>query len=508
MSRPVRFRIAPSPTGDPHVGTAYMALFNLAFARHSGPDGRFVLRIEDTDRNRYNPDSERQINESLDWLGRKPHEGPGIGGDFGPYRQSERVEAGLYRPYIDQLVDKGAAYRCFCTSERLAEMRAFQQKAGGASGYDRKCRGLDPADAKKRADAGEECVVRLAMPLDGETAFDDLIRGRIAQPNKEMDDQVLMKSDGYPTYHLANVVDDHLMEITHVIRAEEWVASTPKHVVMYEAFGWEQPRFVHMPLLRNDDRSKISKRKNPVSLLHFRNAGYLPEALVNYLGQMGYSMKDASGTNIREKYTFDEMVAEFDWSRVSTGAPVFDPVKLNALNGDYIRELPPAVYIRRAADHVAYRLGPVANLMQERSAQLGDFVEQAAFLLLHAVDPSPVELKPKKKTATEAIAALKPLVADLGALVEWTPAALEALIEKEHFEKRLSPEGWKKGDLYMLLRVAVSGKKASPPLFDSIAAVGSFFTRQRLEEAMRRLEPLARAEKDEKKDDKKAAPPA
>ena len=269
-----RTRIAPSPTGDPHVGTAYVALFNFALARRHG--GQFILRIEDTDRQRSHPASERMIFEALRWLGLHWDEGPDVGGPYGPYRQSERSL--IYRQHAAELVSKGAAYPCFCTPERLAALRE-EQKARKAAvmGYDGLCRRLDPAEAARRRENGEPHVVRLAMPEEPSMVVTDLLRGDVRFERPQMDDQVLLKSDGFPTYHLANVVDDHLMRITHVIRAEEWLSSLPKHVQLYRSFGWEMPVFCHLPLLRNADKSKISKRKNPVSLNHYRRAGYLPK---------------------------------------------------------------------------------------------------------------------------------------------------------------------------------------------------------------------------------------
>jgi glutamyl-tRNA synthetase len=305
--RPVRVRIAPSPTGDPHVGTAYIGLFNRVFSRKHG--GKFVLRIEDTDRARSSRESEQAIFDSLRWCGLEWDEGPDVGGAYGPYRQSERSE--IYRKHADELLAKGEAYHCFATADELAEMRATAREQGRQTSYDRRYRALDPDETKRRLDAGESHVVRLKMPLDGVTVVSDGLRGDIDFENTQIDDQVLLKSDGMPTYHLANVVDDHLMEITHVIRAEEWISSTPKHVQLYKAFGWEPPTFIHMPLLRNPDKSKLSKRKNPTSIMYYERMGFLPEALLNYLGMMAFSMPDG-----REKFSLDEMVEAFDFDRV------------------------------------------------------------------------------------------------------------------------------------------------------------------------------------------------
>ncbi|HWN66652.1 MAG TPA: glutamate--tRNA ligase, partial [Haliangium sp.] len=318
-SRPVRVRIAPSPTGDPHVGTAYIALFNYVFARKHG--GAFILRIEDTDRTRSRADSEAAIFRALRWVGLSWDEGPDVGGPHGPYRQSER--SAIYREHTDLLIQRGRAYRCFCTAERLAEMRdRLKEQKASTTGYDRHCRGIDAAESERRAAGGEPYTVRLAVPVEGTTRFHDQLRGDVEIPNEQVDDQILLKSDGFPTYHLANVVDDHLMEITHVIRAEEWISSTPKHVQLYEAFGWQPPVWIHMPLLRNSDKSKISKRKNPVSIDYYKDAGILPRALLNFLAIMGWSFGGD-----REKFGLDEMIEVFSWDRVSLGGPVFDPDK-------------------------------------------------------------------------------------------------------------------------------------------------------------------------------------
>ncbi|MBI4615872.1 MAG: glutamate--tRNA ligase, partial [Planctomycetes bacterium] len=345
MARPVRVRIAPSPTGEPHVGTAYIALFNRAFARSHG--GQFLLRIEDTDRTRSTKESELAILESLRWLGLSWDEGPDAGGPCGPYRQSERTEH--YQRAAEELLEKGAAYRCFCTAERLEKMRKEQEATKARPGYDRLCRRLDPAEAHRRVAAGEPCVVRLAVPPEGATEFADGIRGenvRIA--HEEIDDQVLLKSDGFPTYHLANVVDDHLMGISHVIRAEEWIPSTPKHVLLYRAFGWEPPVFAHMPLLRNPDRSKISKRKNPTSLTWYRAAGFLPEALLNFLALLG-----GAAEGDEEVFDVSKLDSGFELSRIKTSAPVFDLKKLEWMNGQHLARIALDVVLPRVTKAIA-----------------------------------------------------------------------------------------------------------------------------------------------------------
>ena len=325
----VRTRIAPSPTGDPHVGTAYVALFNMAFAHSQG--GEFLLRIEDTDQQRSTPESEKAILDALRWLGLCWDEGPDVGGAKGPYRQSERSD--IYRKYADQLIADGHAFRCFCTPERLDQLRAEQLANKQPLGYDGRCANLSQAEIDRRLAAGEPYVVRLRVPREGQCRFHDMLRGEISIDWAQIDMQVLLKADGMPTYHLANVVDDHLMEISHVIRGEEWINSAPKHILLYQYLGWDVPIFCHLPLLRNVDKSKLSKRKNPTSILFYQRMGYLPEAMLNYLGRMGWSMPDE-----REKFTLEEMLAVFDIQRVSLGGPVFDVEKLRWLNGLWIRE--------------------------------------------------------------------------------------------------------------------------------------------------------------------------
>ena len=368
MSPPAVTRIAPSPTGDPHVGTAYIALFSLLTARKS--HGRFILRIEDTDRTRYDPTSEAQIIESLRWLGLDFDEGPGKGGPNGPYHQSKRTE--IYRTHVQKLLDNGTAYRCFCTSERLQEMRHAQRARKAPPGYDGLCRGLLPEDIEAKLADDVPFVVRLKVPKDRTVTFEDALRGKIQIEGKTIDDQVLLKSDSFPTYHLANVVDDHLMEVTEVIRAEEWITSTPKHVLLYEAFGWDLPTFRHMPLLRNKDKSKISKRKNPTSVLWYREHGYLPEALLNFLALMGYSLPD--GREILSNQPFDDLLASFDPARLSTSGPVFDLEKLTWLNGEHIRALSVDALTDAVLTHLRYRHdrrdGPPSG-PRRRPARLG-----------------------------------------------------------------------------------------------------------------------------------------
>ena len=474
MSPPVRVRIAPSPTGDPHVGTAYIALFNYAFAKKHG--GKFVLRIEDTDRARSTAASEAAILRALGWVGLGWDEGPDIGGPFGPYRQSERAE--IYAAHAAQLIASGGAYRCFCTPERLEAIRHEQRRQGLFVGYDGLCRGRPRDEGERRAAAGETFVVRMAMPRTGETVFVDRLRGQVKFDNAQIDDQILLKTDGFPTYHLANVVDDHLMQITHVIRAEEWLSSTPKHVALYQSFGWQAPEWVHMPLLRNADKSKISKRKNPVSLDYYQDAGFLPEALLNYLGTMGWSI---SGD--REKFTLDEMVEAFDFGRVSLGGPVFDLVKLSAMNADYLRALPDAEIVRRLR---AWRLSDeklasLVPLVRERIQRLDEFVPLTDFFFSGDVDYASVqkELTLKNRTAKDVMDALTAFGEELDTSRDFSIAGLDALA-RAFAEK----SGWSTKELFMLLRLAATGKKATPPLFETLAALGRELVRRRIRQCI------------------------
>jgi glutamyl-tRNA synthetase len=503
-------RSAPSPTGDPHVGTAYISLFDYCVAKTTG--GRFILRVEDTDRTRYNAGSEGQILEALKWLGLRYDEGPDIGGPNGPYRQSERT--GLYRAAVETLLSSGAAYRCFCSEKRLEELRATQRAMKAPPGYDGLCRRLAPAQVSERLALSQPFTVRLAVPKEGSTTFHDDLRGDVTFENKTIDDQVLMKSDGFPTYHLANVVDDHAMGVTWVIRAEEWIASTPKHVLLYQAFGWKEPRWMHMPLLRNADKSKISKRKNPTSLNWYRDEGYLPEALVNFLALMGYSHSEG-----KEIFTLDEMLADFDPARVSTSGPVFDLEKLTWLNGEWIRRLDPAVLAARIVEH--YRrpalpapvpegadpsAAPVARepdavrawlargdaerasadfprlvrltipLVRERIRKLSEYAPIAACFFL---DGHPVvveaDLLPKNRTIADVRAELVKVRDAIHALPEWNAPAIEAALRG-----LAETSGWKVGDLFTPVRVAVTGSRISPPLFETIELLGREVTFARL----------------------------
>ncbi|MEM1433674.1 MAG: glutamate--tRNA ligase [Pseudomonadota bacterium] len=468
----IRTRIAPSPTGDPHVGTAYMALFNRALAQQVG--GAFVLRIEDTDAERSTDDSEQLILDSLRWLGLTWDEGPDTGGPHGPYRQSERLA--IYREHVDRLIAEGHAFVCFCTRERLEEMRAEQRERGETQRYDGRCSGLDREEVAARIAAGEPHVVRMRVPAEGICRFEDALRGEIEIPYQQIDMQVLLKADGFPTYHLAVVVDDHLMGITHIVRGEEWINSVPKHKLLYDYFGWPMPVMVHMPLLRNPDQSKLSKRKNPTSVNYYREAGFLPEALVNYLGTMGFSMPDE-----RDLFTLQEFTAALSLERITLGGPIFDQAKLRWMNGQYIRTLDDAAFAQRIQDWMLNpdRLAGLIPLIKERTEQFSDLVPQLGYLIGDRPALTPEQLAGKGVELDQAAQILHHYLAYLDQLRGWEREALfrgaEALAG--FLELKLK-------DCLQPVFVAISGRKVSLPLFDSMVFLGSDITRVRLRDAL------------------------
>jgi len=493
---PIRVRIAPSPTGDPHVGTAYIGLLNYLFAAQR--DGEFVLRIEDTDRTRFVPTSEQMIFDALKWVGLHWNEGPDVGGPYGPYRQSERTE--IYREHVEILLANGTAYRSFETAEELEEMRRQQIAAKTPPRYNGAHRHLSQAQIDAYLAEGRAYTVRLKVPAEGSTTFRDELRGDITFDHNNVDDQVLMKSDGFPTYHLANVVDDHLMRISDVIRAEEWISSTPKHVLLYNAFGWELPRFWHMPLLRNADKSKISKRKNPVSLNFYRESGYLPEAMLNFLGLLGGGMAQpteqeivSKGINTKEGdiFSLPEMIEKFDFTRISLGGPVFDLVKLKWLNGEYLRKLSPENFFAALRETIfsdAY-LQAIAPLVQTRIETLGQFGDMTGFFFSDNVLPAEAVWLPKKRTYEEAVAfAAEQLVAleasawELDAITN----AMKALGEAKE---------WSVKENFMLLRAILTGSTTSPPLVESLVVFGKARSLDRMRRFLEAQKKLANQRK-------------
>lgn len=471
----VRTRIAPSPTGDPHVGTAYQALFNYAFAKGRG--GQFILRIEDTDQARSTKASERAILESLRWLGIRWDEGPDVGGPHAPYRQSERLA--IYREQVERLLASGHAYRCFCTKERLDDMRSRQ---GAETGYDRACRDLPVAEAERRAAAGETHVVRMKIPLEGECVFRDLLRGEIRKDWASVDDQVILKSDGFPTYHLAVVTDDNLMGVSHVIRGEEWINSVPKHVKLYEYLGWELPLFCHLPLLRNNDknRTKLSKRKNPTSINYYRQAGFLPEALLNFLGMMGWLMP-----NGEEKFSVEDMVANLELEKISLGGPIFDLEKLKWLNGRYIREDHSAEALLGRLETWGLgreRLARIVPLVQPRLETLSDWGYLTAPFFADAVPIDPAQIRIPGKSDEEVRGILQLVLWRLEATRDFRAPVLDPLLREtaEALELKLR-------QLLAPLFLILSGRSAWTPLFDSMELLGPDLVRMRLRRGIEAL---------------------
>lgn len=465
----IRTRIAPSPTGDPHVGTAYIALFNRCFAHQQG--GQFILRIEDTDQVRSTAKSERDILDSLRWLGLDWDEGPDIGGDHGPYRQSQRSD--IYRQHINVLIEGGQAFRCFCTAERLAALRAEQQERKETTRYDGHCLQLRQTEIEEKLLAREPYVVRMRVPDEGECRFNDMLRGEIAISWQQIDMQVLMKSDNLPTYHFANVVDDHLMGITHVIRGEEWINSTPKHLLLYQYFNWEAPVFSHMPLLRNPDKSKLSKRKNPTSIGYYRDMGYLPEALVNYLGMMGWTMPDG-----REKFSQREMVEHFDIGRVSLGGPVFDIEKLNWLNGKYIRENLDDGDFAEAFARWAFdpeRMRQLIPLVRDRVERFCDVAPLAGFMLYGIVPLKAEQFEHKTLSAEDCRRILQLALWSFEQCEDFNRDAVELRCQQlaGFVDIRIR-------DALFPLFIAITGQAVSISVIDAIAILGLDVSRARI----------------------------
>ncbi len=452
------------------MGTAYIALFNLIFARHHG--GAFILRIEDTDQSRSRPEYEENIYRALRWCGIEWDEGPDVGGPCGPYRQSERTE--IYRAHVQQLLDAGRAYKCFTTAEELAEMRELSLKSGGRGGYDRRHRNLSDDEVKQRESAGESYVVRLKVPLTGLCVFEDAIKGKTVTPWADIDDQVLMKSDGFPTYHLANVVDDRLMGITHVMRGDEWMSSTPKHILLYEAFGWEPPLFMHMPLLLGKDGKKLSKRRNPTSIFYYRDSGFLREAFVNFLTLMGYSM----GEDL-EIYPLEAIIKSFDPSRIGRSGAIFDMAKLEWINQQYlIKQIPEGGLWERIKEwgfneEFMQKLMPLAHT---RIKTFGDFMDLCGFFFVNHLPYSVELLTPKGLAPHQAAMLLQAMIWEMEREDTWSGGGLEMASRKV---AEVFAVNHKKA-VMALLFPAITGKRQGPPLFDSVTLLGKERTRARL----------------------------
>lgn len=485
----VRVRFAPSPTGEPHVGNIRTALFNWLFARHEG--GSFVLRIEDTDQTRLTPGAVDELLASLRWLGLDWDEGPEVDGPHGPYFQSERLD--IYHKYANQLLESDCAYHCFCTPERLDAMRTEQARLKQPPRYDRHCRELSDEERQEQAERGLKAVVRFKTPLEGRTTFADLVRGDVTFENATLDDFIIIKSDRYPTYHLAALVDDHLMEITHVLRAEEWLPSTPRHLLIYQALGWQPPLFAHLPMLLGKDRSKLSKRHGATAVLEYKEQGYLPDAMFNFLGLLGWSLDDHTEIIHREQF-----IEHFSLERIVKNPAIFDTDKLTWMNGVYMRELPPEKLAALVRDRLERDLpldvprpldeGYVLRmvpLIQERVKRLDDLKRFAEFFFLgDNLDYEVGELLGKgfdgrPRDAAQALAAARERVTSLDS---WDEESLEGAL-------RSLAEGLslKAGALFMLVRVAVTGSSVAPPLFQSMAILGRERCLARLERALDKL---------------------
>ncbi len=489
----VRVRYAPSPTGHPHVGNIRTALFNWLFARQSG--GSFIVRIEDTDQARKVEGALESILDSLRWLGMDWDEGPEVGGAHGPYYQSERLD--LYRMHVERLLESGHAYRCYCTPERLAAMRAaMAERKESMRSYDRHCRDLSPEEQRKLDSDGAAPVIRFRVPIEGRTTFHDLIRGDITFENSELDDVVLLKSDGYPTYHLANIVDDHTMGITHVLRADEWLSSTPRHVLLYQAFEWAPPFFAHLPMILGPDRAKLSKRHGATAVTEFRDEGYLPEAMLNFMALLGWSLDDRT-----ELFTREDLIRCFSIERIGRTAAIFSHDKLRWMNGVYIRDL--------GAEELADRLMPflewglpasgkkyltreyvmrVAPLVQERLSLLTDAARDFAFFFVDELEYDAGMVIGKKLNAEISLRCLQ-AAADRIEDVPFDAEGLEVALRGLAEEMKLKP-----GELFNPIRVAVTGRTAAPPLFQTMEVLGRNRCVARIRRAIEKLKASSEAE--------------
>lgn len=470
----VRTRIAPSPTGDPHVGTAYIALFNYCFAKSQG--GQFLLRIEDTDQQRSTPESEQAILDSLRWLGLDWDEGPDVGGQAGPYRQSERSE--IYREHCEQLIAKGLAFRCYRSPEELDALREARRAEGQHTALKPSDLRLSDDEQQRREAEGMPYVIRMVVPEEaGRCEIEDMLRGTVELDWGQVDAQILLKSDGLPTYHLANVVDDHLMGITHVLRGEEWLNSAPKHKLLYEYFGWEMPQLCHLPLLRNPDKSKLSKRKNPTSILYYQRMGFLPEALLNYLGRMGWSMPDE-----REKFSLQTMIEHFDIQRVSLGGPIFDVEKLRWLNGLWLREdLSDDALIERLQRWALNRetLTKMLPHLKQRIEVFTDIAPLAGFFLSGMLPLSKESFAQCTLEEEQLVEVLQCCLWRLEAESDWQRDTLFADIKAlvDGLELRMK-------DVMPPLFIAIAGTTASISVVDSMEILGPEISRARIRHAI------------------------
>ena len=469
VNETVRVRYAPSPTGALHLGGARTALFNYLFARQKG--GQFLLRIEDTDRARLKPGSQEQIEEGLQWLG--------LTWDETPLIQSERKA--IYQQAANELLESGAAYRCFCTPQRLEQMRAEQRARHEPERYDRRCRSIPRDESERRAAAGERFVVRQAIPIDGTTTLQDLVMGTVTFRNETLDDHVLLKSDGFPTYHLAFAVDDHAMRISHIIRGDGWLPSAPKHLLLFQAFNWLPPAFAHLPLVLGPDKKPLAKRHGAKDVLEYREAGYLPEAIANFIAFLGWS----PGTD-QDIFTMAQLIQAFDLGKIQASPAVANLERLDWLNGQFIRRLTPDELATRVASKMpgvsVPVLTPLIPLVQERLRSLNDAPAMLRFFFEDPDTYRPEQLMPKGRDPAATASALRSAADTLRALTDWTPESIEAALRA--LAERLD---WSSRDLFMALRVAVTGRTVTPPLIESISRLAQDTVLNRLEHAARAL---------------------
>ena len=487
---PVRVRYAPSPTGDFHVGGARTALFNYLFARHHG--GQFILRIEDTDQSRYNPEAMGWLVNGLRYLGLQWDEGYEVGGDYGPYVQTERLD--IYQQYCQEIIGRGHAYTCFCSSERLEAVREEQAKNKLTQGYDRHCRHLNPAESAQRAAAGEPYVVRAKIPLEGEITFHDVIKGEITYQWVAIQDAVLMKSDGIPTYHFANVVDDHLMKISHIMRGDEWINSVPLHLFLYQAFDWQPPIMAHLPLILNPTgKGKMSKREDrapdgklmPVFVRTFQEMGYLTEAITNYLALLGWSYDDKTEIMSRE-----ELIERFSLERVKPSAAAWNYDKLDHFNGDYIRRLSVedltqrlVPFLNKAGVPATYEtLLPITPLVQERMKTLTEATDFVDFFFMAELPDYDHSLLIPKKMEVATVREILTQAQQILATTDFEPTALDTALRAAAESLSLKP-----GPMFQPIRVAVCGKMVAPPLFETLIIIGRETVMKRLGQAIAKL---------------------
>ncbi len=485
ISEKVRVRFAPSPTGYLHVGGLRTALYNFLFARKN--NGAFILRIEDTDRHRYVEGAVENLIKALKWAGLQFDEGPDIGGNFGPYMQSERLE--IYKKYAEELIQKGKAYYCFCTPERLQSLREEQEKQKlPQAKYDKHCLHLSKDEIEKNLSSGIQKVVRLNVEPDKTIRFDDVIREQVEFESNNVDDQILIKSDGYPTYHLANVVDDHLMKITHVIRGEEWLSSTPKHVLLYDAFGWERPVFAHLPLLLNPDRSKLSKRQGDVAVEDYRDKGFLKEALINFVALLGWNAGDD-----QEFYYLDDLISKFSLERVNKAGAVFDLQKLNWLNAEHLRkktntellsflkeELQKSKF--KDQNYTDEYLLLIIEAMKERVSFVKEFIDNCTYFYEAPTDYEQKSIDKNWKPETPE--QLKKLIEEFSKLDNPDKEAFEHALSKVAEDLQIG-----KGKLIHPLRLAVSGQSTGPGMFDILFILGKDEVIKRIKRAIELITP-------------------